>query len=105
MDSVQRELPRTDPPRPTERHGTQCHVAEEWDGTATAYMHEDIATYRRNPTVHAPGLDLADTTEFGFRTWSIGDTHDGVMWKTGMADPKTPTTKDRPNDGASARLG
>ena len=99
------ELPRTDPPRPA---GIERNVVvTEWDwNTPQAYVHDEIATDRRNPGVNAHGII------YGSTDWSSDsipwldpvDNKSGLL-KTEWRDPKTPTTKTNPVYGASAYWG
>ncbi|HEX5279287.1 MAG TPA: carboxypeptidase-like regulatory domain-containing protein [Micropepsaceae bacterium] len=99
------ELPRSDPPRPA---GIERNVVvTEWDwNTPQTYVHDEIATDRRNPGVNAHGII------YGSTDWSS----DSIPWldpvdnksgtlKTEWRDPKTPTTKTNPIYGGSAYWG
>lgn len=99
------ELPRMDPPRPI---GVERNVVvTEWDwNTPQAYLHDEIATDRRNPTVNGHGIIYGATeASSDFIPWLDPVDNKSGLLKTEWRDPKTPTTKADPIYGASAYWG
>ena len=73
-------------------------VVTMWDwGRAKAYLHDEIATDRRNPRVNANGK-LYGSPEYSTDWIPILDpvTHTASEVKIGVLDPKTPSSKDDP---------
>ena len=90
------ELPGTKPPRP---QGVERNVVITlWDWSRPkAYLHDEIATDKRKPTVNANGKiygSTEDSTDF----FPILDpkTHTATQVKMPVRDPKTPSSKDNP---------
>jgi hypothetical protein len=90
------ELPFAKPERP---QGTERNiVVTMWDwGRERAYLHDQIATDRRNPRVNANGK-LYGSPEYSTDFIPILDpvTHSASEVKIPVLDPKTPTSKDEP---------
>jgi hypothetical protein len=99
------ELPKSKPQRP---QGVERNVVVSvWDwGTPTMYLHDEVSTDRRDPTVNANGPIFGSpelSTDFipvldpvNNRAYSV---------KLPVRDPKTPTTKDDPMFAASPYWG
>jgi hypothetical protein len=86
------ELPKSDPPRPA---GIERNiVVTEWDwNTPKAYLHDEIATDRNNPSVNAHGIIYGSTeASSDFIPGRSVDSKSGLL-KTEYRDPKTPSTK------------
>jgi len=99
------ELPKMDPPRPA---GIERNVViTEWDwNTPQAYLHDEIATDRRNPTVNQHGIIYGATeASSDYIPWLDPVDNKSGLLKTEFRDPKTPTTKTDPIYGASAYWG
>jgi hypothetical protein len=90
------DLPFAQPPRP---HGVERNVVLTlWDWSRpTAYLHDEISTDRRNPTLN-PNGKLYGTTEESTDFLPILDpVHNTVSEiKHPVRDPKTPSSKDNP---------
>ena len=90
------ELPAATPPRP---QGVERNVVVTlWDwGSATTYLHDEISTDKRNPTVNAYGK-IYGTPELSTDMVPILDPiHSSTSkMKMPVRDPKTPTTKTDP---------
>ena len=90
------ELPFAQPDRP---QGIERNVVVTmWDwGREKAYLHDQIATDRRNPTINANGK-LYGSPEYSTDFIPILDpvTHTASEVKISVLDPKTPTSKDEP---------
>jgi hypothetical protein len=90
------ELPFAQPPRP---QGIERNVVLTlWDWSRpTAYLHDEISTDRRNPTLNANGK-LYGTTEESTDFIPILDpvTNSVAEVKHPVRDPKTPSSKDNP---------
>jgi hypothetical protein len=87
------ELPKASPVRPT---GIERNiVVTEWDwNTPTAYLHDEIATDRRNPTVNPHGIIYGSPEESSdFIPWLDPVDNKSGLIKSEYRDPKTPTTK------------
>jgi hypothetical protein len=93
---AQGELPKTKPPRP---QGLERNVVVTvWDwGAPTHYLHDEIATDRRNPTLNGYGK-LYGSPELSTDLVPVLDpkTHTVSEFKMPVRDPKTPTTKNDP---------
>jgi len=99
------ELPKAKPQRP---QGIERNVVVTvWDwGSPKMYLHDEIATDRRNPTVNANGpiygspewsTDLVPVLDpVNHKTWDI---------KVPVRDPKTPSSANDPMFGASPYWG
>jgi hypothetical protein len=99
------ELPKSKPQRP---QGIERNlVVTVWDwGTPTMYLHDEISTDRRKPTINANG------PIFGSPEWStdfvpVLDPVSNRAYdiKVPVRDPKTPTSKTDPMFGASPYWG
>jgi hypothetical protein len=89
-------LPKTDPSRPAGRE--RNIVVTEWDwNTPQAYLHDEISTDRRNPTVNAHGIIYGSPEESSdFIPWLDPVDNKSGLIKSEYRDPKTPTTKNDP---------
>jgi streptogramin lyase len=89
-------LPRTDPPRPAGKE--RNIVITEWDwSTPTTYLHDEISTDRRNPTVNAHGIIYGSPEESSdFIPWLDPVDNKAGLIKSEYRDPNTPTTKKNP---------
>ena len=99
------ELPKTAPTRPT---GIERNiVVTEWDwNTPQAYLHDEIATDRNNPTVNAHGLIYGATeASSDFIPWLDPVDNKSGLLKTEYRDPKTPTSKEDAIYGESPYWG
>ena len=90
------ELPATQPPRP---QGVERNVVVTlWDwGRPNAYLHDEIATDKRNPTVNANGPlygSPEDSTDFVPVLDPVR--HRATEVKHPVRDPKTPSSKTDP---------
>ncbi len=90
------ELPATPPPRP---QGVERNVVLSiWDwATPTAYLHDEVSTDKRNPTVNANGLIYGspeESTDFAPILDPAQNATSQV--KLPVRDPDTPSTKDDP---------
>jgi hypothetical protein len=90
------ELPFAKPERP---QGIERNIVVTlWDwGREKAYLHDEIATDRRNPRVNANGK-VYGSPEYSTDWIPILDpvTHTKSEVKIGVLDPKTPSSKDDP---------
>jgi hypothetical protein len=90
------ELPFTQPPRP---QGVERNVVLTlWDWSRpTGYLHDEISTDRRKPTINANGK-LYGTTEESTDFIPILDPlrNSATEVKHPVRDPKTPSSKDNP---------
>jgi len=99
------ELPKADPPRPV---GIERNiVVTQWDwNTPKAYLHDEIATDRNNPTVNAHGIIYGATeASSDFVPWLDPVDNKSGLLKTEWRDPKTPTSKEDPIYGESPYWG
>jgi len=90
------ETPKQKPPRP---QGAERNlVVTVWDwGDATHYLHDEIATDRRKPTVNPYGkLYGAPELSTDMVPWLDPKTNTVGEIKMPVRDPKTPTTKNDP---------
>ena len=98
------ELPSAKPPRP---QGVERNVVVTlWDwATPKAYLHDEIATDKRNPTVNANGL-IYGAPEESTDLFPVLDPvrHTASEVKMPVRDPNTPSVEGR-SDGAVAVLG
>jgi hypothetical protein len=90
------ELPAAPPPRP---QGVERNVVLSiWDwATPTAYLHDEVSTDKRNPTVNANGLIYGspeESTDFAPILDPAQNATSQV--KLPVRDPDTPSTKDDP---------
>ena len=90
------ELPKAQPPRP---QGVERNVVVTvWDwATPKAYLHDEISTDRRNPTVNAYGLIYGSTepsTDFVPIVDPVKNAKNQV--KLPVRDPNTPNTAEDP---------
>ena len=90
------ELPFAKPPRPT---GVERNIVLTlWDwSTPTSYMHDEVSTDRRNPTLNPKGI-IYGSAELSsdYVAWLNPSTHEVGLIKTEWRDAKTPTTKAAP---------
>ncbi len=99
------ELPFDKPARPTGQD--RNFVVTQWDwNTPTGYLHDEISTDRRNPTLNANGLIYgAPEASSDFIPWlDPVDNRSGLI-KTEWRDAKTPTTKTLPQFNQSPYWG
>jgi hypothetical protein len=90
------ELPTAPPPRP---QGVERNVVISiWDwATPTSYLHDEISTDRRNPTVNANGLIYGSAEEsMDFAPILDPSENSNSQVKIPVRDPNTPSTKDDP---------
>ena len=90
------ELPFAQPPRP---QGIERNVVLTlWDwGRPTGYLHDEISTDRRTPTVNANGKLYGTTEESTDFIPILDPVHNtAVEVKHPVRDPKTPSSKDAP---------
>ena len=90
------ELPAPPPPRP---QGVERNIVLSiWDwATPTAYLHDEVSTDKRNPTVNANGLIYGspeESTDFAPILDPAQNATSQV--KLPVRDPDTPSTKDDP---------
>ena len=88
------ELPKASPNRP---QGVERNiVVTEWDwNTPTGYLHDEIASDRRDPTVNPHGIIYGSPEESSdFIPWLDPVDNKSGLIKSEYRDPKTPTTKD-----------
>ena len=90
------ELPAPPPPRP---HGVERNVVLSiWDwATPAAYLHDEVSTDKRNPTVNANGLIYGspeESTDFAPILDPAQNATSQV--KLPVRDPDTPSTQDDP---------
>jgi hypothetical protein len=99
------ELPKSSPPRP---QGVERNVVVSlWDwGGAKSYVHDEIATDKRNPTVNAYGK-LYGSPEFSTDDFPILDvrSHAVSTMRMPVKDPKTPSSKTDPMYASSPYFG
>ena len=99
------ELPFAKPARPA---GIERNVVvTEWDwSTPQTYLHDEIATDRRNPTLNANGIIYGSPEESSdFIPWLDPVDNKSGLIKTEWRDPKTPTTKNAPQYAESPYWG
>jgi hypothetical protein len=79
------------------RHRAQFR-RDEWDwNTPKAYLHDEIATDRNNPTVNAHGIIYGATeASSDFIPWLDPVDNKAGLLKTEYRDPKTPSSKEDP---------
>src|SRR5260370_18892191 len=98
------ELPASKPTRP---QGAERNVVVSvWDWSSPkAYLHDEISTDKRQPTVNAYGK-LYGSTEESPDFFPVLDpkTNTPTTVKMPVPDPKTPTSKDNPH-GPSPYFG
>jgi hypothetical protein len=98
-------LPAEKPPRP---QGIERNiVVSVWDwGNPKMYLHDQISTDRRNPTVNANGF-IFGTPEWSTDRVPVLDPVSNKTWdiKVPVRDPKTPSSKDDPMYAGSAYWG
>jgi hypothetical protein len=87
------ELPRTDPPRPTGK--SRDVVVTEWDwADPKIYLHDSIATDKRNPTLNSNGLIYgAAEASSDMVPWLDPIDNKAGFLKSEYRDADTPTTK------------
>ena len=99
------ELPKNKPPRP---QGAERNlVVTVWDWSQpTSYMHDEIATDRRKPTLNGYGkLYGAPELSSDMVPWLDPKTNTVGEIKMPVRDPKTPTTKNDPMFAPSPYYG
>jgi len=99
------ELPFAKPSRPT---GIERNIVlTEWDwSTPQTYLHDEISTDRRNPTVNPHGLIYGSPEESSdFIPWLDPVDNKSGLIKSEYRDPKTPTTKTAPQYAESPYWG
>jgi len=99
------ELPFAKPTRPT---GIERNVVlTEWDwSTPQTYLHDEISTDRRNPTLNPHGLIYGSPEESSdFIPWLDPVDNKSGLIKSEYRDPKTPTTKTAPQYADSPYWG
>jgi hypothetical protein len=90
------ELPAAQPPRP---QGVERNVViSTWDwATPTDYLHDEISTDKRNPTVNANGLIYGSPEEStDFAPILDPSENSNSQVKIPVRDPNTPSTADDP---------
>jgi hypothetical protein len=90
------ELPASQPPRPQGVERNIVITLWDWAGPK-AYLHDEVASDRRNPTVNADGLIYGspeESTDFVPILDPIRNTKSEV--KMPVRDPKTPSSKENP---------
>jgi hypothetical protein len=96
------------PPAPPRPQGVERNVViTEWDwADAKAYLHDEIATDKRNPSVNANGM-LYGAAELSADYLPVLDPAHATRSevKLPVRDPKTPSTADDPIPGASPYWG
>ena len=99
------EIPAAAPPRPQGRE--RNIVITMWDyGTPTTYLHDEIASDKRNPTVNANGPIYGATEESQqFLPVVNPAQNSATQVKLAVRDPKTPSTGDQPPAMPSAYWG
>ena len=90
------EIPATAPPRPQGRERNV--VITMWDyGTPTTYLHDEISSDKRNPTVNANGPIYGATEESQQFLPVVNPAQNSASQvKLQVRDPKTPSTGDQP---------
>ena len=99
------ELPFAKPSRPS---GIERNIiVTEWDwATPQTYLHDEISTDRRNPTVNAHGLIYGSPEESSDNIpWLDPVDNKAGFVKSEWRDPKTPTTKTSPQFAESPYWG
>jgi len=99
------ELPFAKPSRPV---GTERNiVVTEWDwNTPTAYLHDEISTDRRNPTLNPHGLIYGSPEDSSdYIPWLDPVDNKSGLIKSEYRDPKTPTSKSAPQFNESPYWG
>src|SRR6185295_16530154 len=99
------ELPFAKPSRPT---GVERNIVVTlWDwNTPQGYLHDEIATDRRDPTVNANGLIYGSPeASSDFIPWLDPVDNKAGLIKTEWRDAKTPTTKSLPQFAESPYWG
>ena len=99
------EFPAAAPPRPQGRE--RNIVITMWDyGTPTTYLHDEIASDKRNPTVNANGPIYGATEESQQFLPVVNPAQNSASQvKLAVRDPKTPSTGDQPPAAASPYWG
>jgi len=99
------ELPFAKPSRPT---GVERNIVVTlWDwNTPQGYLHDEISTDRRNPTLNAHGLIYGSPEDSSdFVPWLDPVDNKSGLIKTEYRDPKTPTSKTAPQFNESPYWG
>jgi hypothetical protein len=99
------ELPRSQPPRPAGMERDVVVTVWDWS-TPKAYLHDEISTDRRNPTVNAHGK-LYGSPELSTDFVPVLDPMKttATQIKLPVVDPKTPNTADDPIYASSPYWG
>ena len=99
------ELPKTAPPRPVGMERNVVITMWDW-ATPSTYLHDEIATDRRNPTVNANGILYGSPEESSdYIPWLDPVHNTKGLIKSEWSDPKTPTTANNPIYGPSLFWG
>ncbi|HTE14519.1 MAG TPA: carboxypeptidase-like regulatory domain-containing protein [Burkholderiales bacterium] len=90
------ELPASKPTRPEGKERNIVVTVWDW-AEPTDYMHDEVATDKRNPTVNANGL-IVGSTEESTDYFPVLDPvrHKATRVKMPVRDPATPTSKNHP---------
>ena len=99
------ELPFAKPTRPA---GMERNlVVTEWDwATPQTYLHDEISTDRRNPTLNSNGIIYGSPeASSDFIPWLDPVDNKSGFFKTEWRDPKTPSTKTGPQFNTSPYWG
>src|SRR5688572_22893928 len=90
------ELPATEPPRPQGKERNVVITMWDW-ADPNAYMHDEIASDKRNPTVNANG-PVYGALEESADYLAVVDpkTHTASKINLAPRDPDTPTSADTP---------
>jgi hypothetical protein len=90
------ELPASVPMRPQGVERNVVVTLWDWAGPKD-YLHDEVSTDRRNPTVNANGL-IFGATEESTDLFPVLDpvNHKATQVKMPVRDPKTPSSKDNP---------
>jgi hypothetical protein len=99
------ELPASAPSRPQGRERNVVVTMWDW-ADPKAYLHDEIASDKRNPTVNANGpIYGALEASADYMPLVEPKSHAATQVKLIVRDPKTPSESDTPPGGASAYWG
>jgi hypothetical protein len=99
------ELPASAPARPQGRERNVVVTMWDW-ADPKAYLHDEIASDKRNPTVNANGpIYGALEASADYMPLVHPTRHEATQVKLTVRDPKTPSEADTPPAGASAYWG
>ena len=99
------ELPASAPSRPQGRERNVVVTMWDW-ADPKAYLHDEIASDKRNPTVNANGpIYGALEASADYMPLVHPTRHEATQVKLMVRDPKTPSEADTPPAGASAYWG